>query len=256
MRGGISLAFAALLLVPAGLAAAPAGAQVWQTTDHELREEIARQAPKELRAFYAARNNRPIWLDAEARPGPALELLYGYLESAEVEGIDPRKLKLRDLTRALDKAESRDSDDLARLDVTASRVFAGYVDAVRRTPPAPMIYESAALAPVVPTSAATLQTAAAAPDLAGYLRDMRWMHPLYAPIRQALTAPQYDPGQRRQLQLSLDRVRALPAMQSGRHVLIDAASARLWMYEGTQVVGTMRVVVGKPETQTQDNDSI
>jgi murein L,D-transpeptidase YcbB/YkuD len=33
-------------------------------------------------------------------------------------------------------------------------------------------------------------------------------------------------------------------------VLIDIASARLWMYEGDRVVDSMRIVVGKPDTPT------
>src|SRR5690606_16843561 len=49
---------------------------------------------------------------------------------------------------------------------------------------------------------------------------------------------------------NLERLRALPASPAARYVLIDAASARLWMYEGDQPVDTMKVVVGTAETQT------
>ena len=36
----------------------------------------------------------------------------------------------------------------------------------------------------------------------------------------------------------------------GRYILVDAASARLFMVEDGQVVDTMRVIVGKPDAQT------
>ena len=54
----------------------------------------------------------------------------------------------------------------------------------------------------------------------------------------------------RLLRLNLERARALPPAQRGRHVLVDAASARLWMYDDGRVVDSMKVVVGKPEEQT------
>ena len=45
-------------------------------------------------------------------------------------------------------------------------------------------------------------------------------------------------------------MRAIPAIPVGRHILVDAASATLWMYEDGKVVDSMKVVVGKPELQT------
>ena len=47
-----------------------------------------------------------------------------------------------------------------------------------------------------------------------------------------------------------DRVAALPAR--GRAVLVDAASARLYMIKDGQVVDSMRVIVGKPDTATPE----
>ena len=50
------------------------------------------------------------------------------------------------------------------------------------------------------------------------------------------------------LRLNLDRARVLPA--SGRFVLVDTASARLWLYEDGAVRDSMKVIVGKPGEQT------
>ena len=47
---------------------------------------------------------------------------------------------------------------------------------------------------------------------------------------------------------SLDRARALPA--SGRYVVVDAAGARLWMVEDGRIADSMKVIVGKPTSQT------
>jgi murein L,D-transpeptidase YcbB/YkuD len=50
------------------------------------------------------------------------------------------------------------------------------------------------------------------------------------------------------LRLNLDRARMLPA--TGRYVLVDAASARLWLFEDGAVRDSMKVIVGKPGEQT------
>lgn len=63
-------------------------------------------------------------------------------------------------------------------------------------------------------------------------------------------APSRPPVDRRELlQLNLERARLLPDAWT-RHIVVDAAAARLWYYDGGAVQGTMRVVAGTPETQT------
>jgi murein L,D-transpeptidase YcbB/YkuD len=52
------------------------------------------------------------------------------------------------------------------------------------------------------------------------------------------------------LRLNLERARALPSQLGRRYVLVDAAAARLWMYEDGRAVDSMRVVVGKPSEPT------
>jgi murein L,D-transpeptidase YcbB/YkuD len=59
-----------------------------------------------------------------------------------------------------------------------------------------------------------------------------------------------SPEQQQLLRINLQRARALPADPRGRHILVDAASARLYAYENGQVRDTMRVVVGKPSEPT------
>ena len=54
-------------------------------------------------------------------------------------------------------------------------------------------------------------------------------------------------------------VNSLPGAQipvHGRYVLVDAASARLYMIEDGRVQDSMRVIVGKPETPTPELKSV
>lgn len=215
-----------------------------------LRTEIGRRAPKELRGFYASRGNRPLWIDSSGRPLEAATLLLDQLWSAELDGLQPRKLKPDDLAKALRRAENGRFADLARAELALSSAYIRYVTELRQMPRAAMIYETQALAPVVPTPAAALESLSASPSLDEAVRTMNWMTPLYAPLRAALDSEQLTPDLARVIAINLARLRALPAIGSGRWVLIDAASARLWMFEGAKPVGSMKVVVGKPDTQT------
>ena len=55
----------------------------------------------------------------------------------------------------------------------------------------------------------------------------------------------------RRLLLNMERARRLPAPGTVRkYILVDAGSARLWMYENGQAVDSMKVIVGKTEDAT------
>src|SRR5690606_25917640 len=113
-----------------------------------------------------------------------------------------------------------------------------------------MIYEHEILKPLQPAMHTALAQARAARSLQAFIENMEWMHPLYAPLRHALAEGKHNGSQAFVATRNLERLRAIPATPWDRHVLIDAAGARLWMYEGDRVVGSMRVVVGKPDSQT------
>jgi murein L,D-transpeptidase YcbB/YkuD len=114
-----------------------------------------------------------------------------------------------------------------------------------------MLYEHDFLRPHIPRTYTVLENAAAAPVLEDYLREMRWMHPLYAQLRHASAKQTLaDPALLATVQANLLRLRALPARPAERYVLVDAASATLWMYEKGEPVDSMKVVVGTAETQT------
>lgn len=233
----------------------PASARAEQLSlspERALRQEIGERLPKELRGFYAARGNQPLWITDGSEVSSAAKVLLDVLESAELDGINPRKLKFGKVMDAVHKADSGSLDDLARAEIALSSSYVRYIQMLRQAPHSAMIYETQALAPVVPTAAAALGSLAAATSVEDYVRTMGWMMPLYAPLRASLGSGTLSPGQSRVAALNLARMRAIPAIPSGRWVLIDANSARLFMFDGPNVVDTMKVVVGKRETQTPE----
>jgi murein L,D-transpeptidase YcbB/YkuD len=212
----------------------------------DIRHEIADHANKDLRAFYAGRDNAPLWLDDFDRPSDAATVLLLRMRTADRDGLDPAQFDLEKLGKLLDRARDGDAEDLAKAELALSSAFAQYVKAMRGADHAAMLYESAALAPSPPGTLPALKAAAEAPSLEAYVDSMGWMSPFYAPLRKALDDPQYTPAQKQVIAANLERVRAIPAIPKGKHILVDAANARLWMYDGDKVVDTMKVVVGNP----------
>jgi murein L,D-transpeptidase YcbB/YkuD len=136
-------------------------------------------------------------------------------------------------------------------EVLLTRAFVDYVKLTRGADRAEMLYEHPMWQPSVPGSQDVVWEAARAPSLEDYVKTMAWMHPLYAPLREALVSGQYgDAFARQALQATLTRVRAIPAKPAGRYVLVDTAGARLWMYEDGKPVDSMKVVVGKADHAT------
>jgi len=88
-----------------------------------------------------------------------------------------------------------------------------------------------------------------ADDLPAKLRDFQHVHGLaQTGIADPATVAALNRGARHYEQLilaNIERARAIPPRPDGRYLLVDTASARLWMIEGGRIRGAMRVVVGK-----------
>jgi murein L,D-transpeptidase YcbB/YkuD len=74
------------------------------------------------------------------------------------------------------------------------------------------------------------------------------MNPIYEGLRRGLASA--GPPQQRIIRANLERARAIPANPARRHIVVDAAGARLWMFENGRVRDSMRVIVGKPSQKT------
>jgi L,D-transpeptidase YcbB len=247
------MAGCAVLLTSACAMAVPLHARAnTAATAAEIGSELAQPGSDlDLRQFYLARGHQPLWLEEDGDLNAAARAFLRLAETASADGVAADVFGHSALLAALRlAAEDRSPFALARAELGLSRAFASYVRATRQAPHAEMIFVEDYLRPAVPTVRETLERAAAAPSLRGYVEDMAWMHPLYAPLRRALAAGRYEGAARLAAIRNLDRIKALPADTSGRYVIVDAANARLWMYENGRPVDSMKVVVGKPDNQT------
>ena len=238
-----------------GLAAIPAGASV------QLAQSVAvalhsTPDPK-LRSFYGTADYRPVWI-RNGSVVPEARRLVEILRDADLDGMSSGADQAARVEQSIARAASGRAEDLARAELTLSSAWVDYVQTLRRPVDVGMVYVDRSVSPTTPLAPEILKAAAAAPSLASHMESARKLNPLYNQLRDALAASRASgiaPGQdraalERQLRINMDRARALPADQSGRYVLVDAASARLFLYENGTVRDSMRVIVGKPSEQT------
>ncbi|WP_458390129.1 L,D-transpeptidase family protein [Sphingomonas sp. F9_3S_D5_B_2] len=199
-------------------------------------------------AYYASRKNAALWL-TQGAASPAATALMSVLQRAPVDGFASGPAFAAEAQALLSRAQAGDPSAAGQADRLLSTAWVHYVQALQR-PAAGMTYEDNWVRPRTQTPATILQLAAAAPSLADHVRSVSDVNPFYASLRdialQQLQSTGTAPDAR--VLASLDRARVLPSR--GRFVLVDAATARLWMIDNGQVADSMKVIVGKPGSQT------
>ncbi|MET1110537.1 MAG: L,D-transpeptidase family protein [Allosphingosinicella sp.] len=249
-----SLPFCALLITLAGCeqAAQPVASPAPKVAAAPLRPVLV---SAEIAAFYRERGSRPIWV-TRSGPRPEAVALAGAIARAGDHGLDPARYGAAEIAAALDAAGSGDPAARARADLLLSRAYPAFVRDLRLPARggAGITWVDAELAPAPPEARALLEAAANAPDLGRHLAEATATNPLYTALsrgyaRRRAAAPKLSAAEEKAIRANLDRARLIPALR-GRYVIVDAASARLWMIDGDRVEGPMRVIVGKPSMQT------
>ena len=196
-------------------------------------------------SFYATRNGHPLWL-AGGPDSPVAQELIEVLKRAPVEGLADGP-SIANQAQVLISQRSKSA--LMQADQLLSTGWVEYVQLLSRQPQG-MTYAEQWIAPRTDSPKDILSLAAAAPSLADHIRSVSAVNPFYSALRNAAYSESQSsssiPDPR--LLASLDRARAFPA--KGRYLVVDAASARLLMVEDGRVADSMKVIVGKPTSQT------
>jgi murein L,D-transpeptidase YcbB/YkuD len=239
--------FVATTMIPLIAAAAPAQAQSSQAHPFAMFGSAAEARDPGVDGFYAARNGAPIWLRGGADSSDARALIQ-VLRRAAVEGFAEGPAVASQAEALMVRAQTGDRSALTAADRLLSTGWVHYVEFLHQRP-AGMTFVEQWIAPRSASPREILLVAAAAPSLASHVRSVSAVNPFYSELRDAAYAQQSsgalaDP----RLLSSLDRTRVFPSR--GRYVVVDAASARLWMVEDGRIVDSMKVIVGKPDSQT------
>lgn len=231
----LTCAAAAALLTSVAPAAAAVGTPSYTTG----------QSMSGVDAFYASRRNAPLWFSAGA-PTAAVASLIQTLNRAPLDGLASGPELARQAQAAVAAAGSGDPRAVANADRLLSSAWVLYVQTLQ-TPTAGMTYSDNSLAPRQLSDAQILSRAAAAPSLADHVASISQVNPIYAKLRDAAAqsgASVFDA----RLAANLQRARALPT--SGRYIVVDASSARLFMVDDGAIRDSMKVIVGKASSQT------
>jgi murein L,D-transpeptidase YcbB/YkuD len=202
------------------------------------------QANDDVSRFYTASKNAPIWTRADqSDAGPAL---VGILKRSPIDGFARGPELAAGVELALSKAQTGDPAAVQTVERAMSNAWIAYVQAISAPTPG-MLYGEKWVTPTVPTSFQILRQALHAPSLAEHLKSVSDINPIYSSIRELAISEAKLPngGSSARYAANLERARSIPA--KGRFVLVDAATARLWMYQDGKPVDSMKVVVGDKE---------
>ena len=285
---GQALAGAALLCGPCPLGAYQANTPIIDAAPEPLTEPFAApltavqaapaptarpllSAAPAVDLYYQSRGNPLLWFGDPVNL-EAARLLPSILRRAEIEGLANAAELARAVELAIARAQAPEppapepkkgksppptpNPDLAE-DRVLSAAWVQYVRALHGPQP-DMSFADRALAPKAPLPDRILHEAHKAGSLADHVRSVSTVNAVYARLRDmAWNKVQPDP----QLQLvgaaaaieepvltNLRRARLLPA--KGRFLVVNLATAKLWMYQDGRATDSMKVVIGKADTPT------
>lgn len=174
--------------------------------------------------------------------------LVDILRRSSVEGFAEGPSLAVQAEAAIARAASGVPADVTAADNFLSDAWVKYVQFISSPVPGTQ-YGEAWMRPVMPSRAAILAQTRAAPSIEAHLKKISNVNPTYVAMRDAALAQTGLAGaELNKVRGSLQRARAIPS--AGRFILVDAASARLTMYENGQPVDSMKVVVGMQEFPT------
>lgn len=244
MRTGTLYAALAALLIQPGIAlakpkpvpAAPALAAL-------PYQSAGLPTASQVQGFYANWRFSPIWFNGTSAK-PAASALIALLQRAPLDGLSPGPQYATQLQAALQQAATGSPQARAFAEHSLSEALVLYAQVMKR-PASNYIVAYPHLQPKAPSADQVLRTAAGAPSLERYLSQIANPNTIYTSIRDAAWRQMQASGSTAadpRVLVNLDRARIFPS--TGRSVIVDVATQRLFMYENGVPVDSMKVVVG------------
>jgi L,D-transpeptidase YcbB len=196
----------------------------------------------------AAVSQASLWV-ADGRATEGTAALLGVLRRAQLDGLDSGPALAARAETLLQRAATGDPNAAAEADKLLSTAWVRYVQALER-PVAGVEYADGWAKPRQSTPAQIMARASAARSLAAHIAEVSTVNPVYARLRDAAWSamPLASGLPDARVLASLARVRHAP--KASRYVVVDAASANMWMVEGNRIVDEMPVITGQAGKRT------
>ena len=204
-----------------------------------------------LDRFYSARKNAPLWMASRDAQVALVQLL----RDAPVDGFTQGPGLATRIEAAVASAQTGNPAAAMTADKLMSQALIDYTQSLYQPVPG-MTYGDNWVRPKAPTGETVLAQAARAPSLADFVRTAPNLNPIYADLRKAALEEAKLPGGGQSARIALSMARARFKPPSNKFVLVDIASQRLWMYENGVPVDSMKVVVGKNETDKMSGSNL
>ena len=119
-----------------------------------------------IAAFYRARGGAPLWFSPTS--GASVQQLLLLLSTAQADGLNPNRFRVRNLSRAARAAASGNPAAVQRAEVMLSEAFVTYAQDQKRDPNVGIIYVDAEVRPAPPSASTLLAQLASAQSRAKY----------------------------------------------------------------------------------------
>jgi L,D-transpeptidase YcbB len=205
-----------------------------------------------LAAFYAGRQQQPVWVAAGGLTAAA-EAVAAEIRRAGDWGLEASAFRLPALTAPagaqLSRAERADAEIALSLAILK---YARHARGSRSDPATLSKYLDRKLSLLAPPQVIDDAAKAQAPD--AYLRSLHPQHPPFEALRQkylALRGGQAaDKANARKVLVNMEEWRWMPATLGEFYVWVNVPEFTLRVVKNGQIIHTERVVVGKADTQT------
>lgn len=184
----------------------------------------------------------PAWI-AGSKLSEGGRALIAVLKHSQLDGLASGPL----LADRAEKLLANGQDDEANR--LLSSAWVRYVQTIQQRAPG-MEYADPSAAPRQQSPTEILSAAARTPSLAGHVAKVGAVNPVYAELRAAAIAAMDANGGRADPRVIDTLARLRHAAPQSRAIIVDAASANLWMIEDGRIAGTMKVITGDAANAT------
>ena len=204
-------------------------------------------ASSDVESYYARRSS-PLWFSSGA-PTAAANALPSILRRAQVDGLVTGPVLAMQVELAI-RTAAQDPGLAMQMDRVLSSAWVRYVQALEAPMPG-FEYGDEWRPPRTENAIDILNRGAESQQLLlQQVLKTASVNPVYSALRDAAWNGSLSSGNAPSAAIlaNLARVRILPP--PGKFLLVDARGARLFMFDQGQLVDSMRVIAGKPETPT------
>ena len=208
------------------------------------------------KAFYESRGFMPAWVDGD-RTTPQMKELVEQFKYSELHGLDSARYPIEEFQQLREESQTRMGtrfpvERVPELDAKLTYAYLRYAaDLIGWSTSPAQVSRNWLTDPKEEDLAARLSAALEGNRVRPSLEELAPSHPQYKGLQAALDRERQTPGGNiDRILMNLERWRWAPRDLGDRYILVNVPAYMLQVMEGDTPALSMRVIVGKPDTQT------